>query len=159
MKSEIQLHVLLLYLCTEVQPSFPCSISPAAAGIIVTNVSSNMKIPSQITAFHNINKLWKIIISLYNHRAVKRWRRQLSVGHLVNGLDGGWEELEALQRLSQGINGEIIGVRRRGRPKKRWLQDVWDDINTMRVTGWREKDRHRDIWRRIVKEAKAHKGL
>ena len=43
--------------------------------------------------------------------------------------------------------------------KKRWLQNVWDDINTMRVTGWREKARDRDIWRRIVKEAKAHKGL
>ena len=57
------------------------------------------------------------------------------------------------------LNGEIIGVRRRERPKKRWLQNVWDDINTMRVTGWREKARDRDIWRRIVKEAKAHKGL
>ena len=35
--------------------------------------------------------------------------------------------------------------------KKLWLQNVWNDINTMRVTGWREKARDRDIWRRIAK--------
>ena len=63
------------------------------------------------------------------------------------------------ERSPKNINGEIIGVRRRGRPKKRRLQNVWDDINTMRVTGWTEKARDRDIWRRIVKETKTHKGL
>ena len=72
---------------------------------------------------------------------------------------GHLERMENERSPKNVLNGEIIGVRRRGRPKKRWLQNVWDDINTMRVTRWREKARDRDIWRRIVKEAKAHKGL
>ena len=72
---------------------------------------------------------------------------------------GHLERMENERSPKNILNGEIIGVRRRGRPKKPWLQNDWDDINTMRVTGWREKARDRDIWRRIVKEAKAHKGL
>ena len=101
-----------------------------------------------------------------------RVRHNLEINDLLQGKDivrhikslrlswlGHLERMENERSPKNILNGEIIGVRRRGRPKKRWLQNVWDDINTMRVTGWREKARDRDIWRRIVKEAKAHKGL
>jgi hypothetical protein len=36
-------------------------------------------------------------------------------------------------------NGERFGVRRRGRPRKRWLQDVKDDLRRMRIGKWKEK--------------------
>jgi hypothetical protein len=57
------------------------------------------------------------------------------------------------------LNGELFGVRRRGRPRKRWLQDVKDDLRRMRIGKWKEKAQERNTWRLIVKEAKAHQGL
>jgi hypothetical protein len=57
------------------------------------------------------------------------------------------------------LNGELVGVRRRGRPRKRWLQDVKDDLRRMRIGKWKEKAQERNKWGLIVKEAKAHQGL
>jgi hypothetical protein len=37
------------------------------------------------------------------------------------------------------LNGELFGVRRRGRPRKRWPQDVKDDLRRMRIGKWKEK--------------------
>jgi hypothetical protein len=56
-------------------------------------------------------------------------------------------------------NGEFFGVRRRGRPRKRWLRDVKDDLRRMRIGKWKEKAQERNTWRLIMKEAKAHQGL
>jgi hypothetical protein len=52
-----------------------------------------------------------------------------------------------------------LRVRRRGRPRKRWLQGVKDDLRQMRFGKWKEKVQERNTWRLIVKEAKAHQGL
>lgn len=57
------------------------------------------------------------------------------------------------------LHNNIIGVKRKGRPRKRWLQDVEQDLSRMGIRGWREKAQQRDDWRRIVRETKAHKGL
>ena len=40
-----------------------------------------------------------------------------------------------------------------------WLADVIADLRRMGISGWMEKTRNRDQWRRIVEEAKAHPGL
>jgi hypothetical protein len=37
------------------------------------------------------------------------------------------------------LNGELFGVHRRGRPRKRWLQDVKDDLRRMRIGKWKER--------------------
>jgi hypothetical protein len=37
------------------------------------------------------------------------------------------------------LNGELFEVRRRRRPRKRWLQDVKDDLRRMRIGKWKEK--------------------
>ena len=57
------------------------------------------------------------------------------------------------------IHNDIIGVRKRGRPRKRWLQDVEQDMRRMGIRGWKGKVQDRDEWRKIVKEAKTHNGL
>jgi hypothetical protein len=50
------------------------------------------------------------------------------------------------------------GVRRRRRPRRRWLQDVKDDMRRMRTGKWKEY-RNENTWQLIVKEAKAHQRL
>jgi hypothetical protein len=37
------------------------------------------------------------------------------------------------------LSGEFFGDRRRGRPRKRWLQDVKDNLRRMRIGKWKEK--------------------
>jgi hypothetical protein len=51
------------------------------------------------------------------------------------------------------------GSRKKGRPKLRWLDSVLKDIKLLEVETWWKKARDRNIWRRIIKEAKVHKGL
>jgi hypothetical protein len=49
--------------------------------------------------------------------------------------------------------------RRRGRPRKRWLQDLEEDLRVMQVGRWWEKAQSKGEWRSIVMEAKAHPWL
>ena len=57
------------------------------------------------------------------------------------------------------LKGKLYATRRIGRPRIRWLEDVIADLRRMGISGWMEKARNRDKWRRIVEEAKAHPGL
>jgi hypothetical protein len=57
------------------------------------------------------------------------------------------------------LNGEFFGVHRRGSPRKRWFQDVKDDLRQMRIGKWKDKAQEQNTWRLIVKEVKAHQGL
>jgi hypothetical protein len=41
----------------------------------------------------------------------------------------------------------------------RWLDDVLQDLKTLKVTAWWKKAQDRDSWKAVIKEAKAHKGL
>jgi len=55
--------------------------------------------------------------------------------------------------------GKLYAIRRRGRPKMRWLDDVSTDLRKMGINEWKDRARNREVWRRIVKEAKAHPEL
>ena len=51
------------------------------------------------------------------------------------------------------------GIRGRGRPRLRWINDVEDDLRKFGVKRWRMKALNREEWASIVREAKAkHKG-
>jgi hypothetical protein len=63
------------------------------------------------------------------------------------------------ERMSRKmLHGKMEG-RRRGRPRKRWLQDLDEDLRVMQVGRWWDKVQSKEEWRRIVREAKAHSGL
>jgi hypothetical protein len=57
------------------------------------------------------------------------------------------------------LNNKMESNRGRGRPRKIWMQDVREDLEAMKIRGWRQKVLRREEWRRIVEEAKAHPGL
>jgi hypothetical protein len=50
---------------------------------------------------------------------------------------------------------QLEGCRKKGRPKLRWLDDVLQDIKTLKVTAWWKKAQDRDSWKAVIKEAKA----
>jgi hypothetical protein len=54
---------------------------------------------------------------------------------------------------------ELEGSRRRGRPRKRWKEEVERDLQVLGVRRWRELLTDRKKWRDIVQQAKAHRGL
>jgi hypothetical protein len=42
---------------------------------------------------------------------------------------------------------QMIGARRKGRPRKRWRQDVEEDLNILLVRNWIAKAKQRHVWR------------
>jgi hypothetical protein len=52
-----------------------------------------------------------------------------------------------------------IGRRIRGRPRKRWIEGVEEDIQRMETRGWRKLHKERTEWKRITEKAKTHSGL
>jgi hypothetical protein len=51
------------------------------------------------------------------------------------------------------------GCQKKGRSKLRWLDSVFKYIKLLKVETWWKKALDRNIWGRIIKEAKVHKGL
>jgi len=54
---------------------------------------------------------------------------------------------------------ELEGTRRRGRPRKRWKEEVERDLQVLGVRRWRELVTERIKWKDSVRQAKAHSGL
>jgi hypothetical protein len=75
-------------------------------------------------------------------------RRLAWLGHV--------ERMEEERMSRKLLHGRMEGRRRRGRPRKRWLHDLEEDLQVGR---WWGKVRSKEEWRRIVREAKAHPGL
>jgi hypothetical protein len=62
-------------------------------------------------------------------------------------------------RMQRKLLHGRIEERRRGRPRKRWLQSLEEDLKIIRVGRWWEKVGSREEWGSVVREAKAHPGL
>jgi hypothetical protein len=52
-----------------------------------------------------------------------------------------------------------IGTRIGGRPRKRWIADIEEDMQIMGIRQWSNQCTERAEWKRITEKAKTHKGL
>jgi len=52
-----------------------------------------------------------------------------------------------------------ISTRIRGRPRKRWIVDIEEDMQIMGIGRWRKQCKERAEWKRIAEKAKTHSGL
>ena len=58
------------------------------------------------------------------------------------------------------LNGNLHTTRPVGRPRTRWADVVQRDaLQLLGIRGWRRRAANRDEWRRLMREAKARKGL
>ncbi|KAJ4430204.1 hypothetical protein ANN_22414 [Periplaneta americana] len=70
-----------------------------------------------------------------------------------------------LERMPEGrlskwaLYGHPGGLRKSGRPRLRWLQDVEDDLERVGCKRWRQQAQDRDEWFLLIKEAQALHGL
>jgi len=62
-------------------------------------------------------------------------------------------------RIHRHNNRKHIGKRIRGRPRKRWIVDIEEDMQIMGIRRWRKKCKERAEWKRITEKAKIHSGL
>jgi hypothetical protein len=98
----------------------------------------------------------KVMMKIYGHvceGSVWRVRSNSESNSLLQGEDvvrhakslrlswlGHVERMESERTPKCLLNGELFEVRRRGRPRKRWPQDVKDDLTRrMRIGKWKEK--------------------
>jgi hypothetical protein len=78
-------------------------------------------------------------------------RRMTLLGHVMQ-MEGG--------RIARRIlEWKPIGRGIRRRPRKRWIEDVEEDIQAMGVRGWRKLSKERTEWKKITEKAKTHSGL
>jgi hypothetical protein len=52
-----------------------------------------------------------------------------------------------------------IGTRIRGRPRKRWIMDIEEDMQIMGIRRWRKQCKERAEWKTITEKVKSHSGL
>jgi len=72
---------------------------------------------------------------------------------------GHLERVEEDRMPKKIFTQELEGTRRRGRPRKRWKDEVERDLQVLGVRRWRELVADRKKWKDIVRQAKAHSGL
>jgi hypothetical protein len=78
-------------------------------------------------------------------------RRIAWLGHVMR-----MDEKRTPKRI---LEWKPIGKGIRGRPRKRWIENIEDDIQIMGLRGWGKLCKERAEWKRITEKAKTHSGL
>jgi len=72
---------------------------------------------------------------------------------------GHLERMEEDRMPKKIFTQDLEGTRRRGRPRKRWKEEVERDLQVLGVRRWRELVADRKKWEDIVRQAKGHSRL
>ena len=57
------------------------------------------------------------------------------------------------------LEWRTIGTRIRGRPRKRWVEDIEEDMQITGIRRWRKQSEERAEWKRITEKVKIRSGL
>ena len=143
-----------------------CLIEPATFRLIAQ--CPNQQLPTCPSQFgvidDNINIYVYIYIYIYTYifftelienadvvRFIKS-RRIIWPGHVMMRMD-------CKRTPNSVLEWKTIGARIRGRPRKRWIVDMEEDIQIMGIRWWRKQCKERTEWKRITEKAKTHSGL
>jgi len=72
---------------------------------------------------------------------------------------GHLERVEEDRTPNKIFTQELEGMRRRGRHRKRWKEEVERDLQVLEMRGWRQLVTDRRKWEDVVRQAKVHHGL
>ena len=78
-------------------------------------------------------------------------KRMAWLGHVMR--------MEGKRIPKRVLEWKPTGRRNRGRPRKRWIEDIEEDIQIMGIRGWRKLCKERAKWKKISEKAKTHSGL
>jgi len=78
-------------------------------------------------------------------------KRMVWLGHVMR--------IEGKRIPKRVLEWKRTGRRNRGRPRKRWIEDIEEDIQITGIKGWRKLCKERAEWKKITEKAKTHSGL
>jgi hypothetical protein len=97
------------------------------------------------------------------NRELEEMRKGENIVKWIKGQKISWlghqEGIEEDRMPKKIFTQELEGTRRRGRPRKRWKDEVDRDLQVLGVRRWRELVADRKKWKDIVRQAKVHSGL
>ena len=67
--------------------------------------------------------------------------------------------MEGKRVTNKVLEWKPTGKRNRGRPRKRWIEDIKEDIQIMEIREWRKLCKEKAEWKKITEKAKTHSGL
>jgi hypothetical protein len=72
-------------------------------------------------------------------------------GHVIR-TDNNWT-------VKKAFKTKLIGIRKVGRPKLRWENDVIQYIKTLGLKNWRNVAMEKESWQKLLRKARALVGL
>ena len=97
------------------------------------------------------------------NRELKEMSRGENIVKWIKGQRISWlghlERMEEDRMPKKIFTQEVEGTKRRGRPRKRWKEEVERDLQVLGVRKWRELVADRKKLKDVVRHAKAHSGL
>jgi len=96
------------------------------------------------------------------NRELEEMSKEENIVKWIKGQRISWlGHLERMEedRMNKKIFTQELEGTRRGRPRKRWKEEVERDLQVLGVRRWRDLVADRKKWKDIVRHAKAHNGL
>jgi hypothetical protein len=85
----------------------------------------------------------------------------LTLSNILSEL--GWAgrviRVDNIRTVKKVFNTKPIGIRKIGRPKLRWEDDVIQDMKILGMKNWRNVATEKESWLKLLRKVMAHVGL